>query len=135
MPDQTASPSPAETTAPADVNGGASVEQAVTYQPVPGGGGARIAPVLAPTSRRHRSGHGAKGGRSHSHSKTRKIRQLRLVVAVLVVLLMGMTMVAIYHWTKADALAAEALSLSIDLNNAQKELERGRELLRTPSRQ
>jgi len=57
-----------------------------------------------------------------------------LVVAVLVVLLMGMTMVAIYHWTKAGALAAEALSLSIDLSNAQKELEKGRDLLRTPSR-
>jgi hypothetical protein len=130
MPDQTASPSPAETTA-GDVSEGASVEQAVAYQPVPGGGGARIAPVLAPSSRRHRSGHGGKGGRSHSRSKSRKIRQLRWVVAVLVVLLMGMTMVAIYHWTKADALAAEALSLSIDLNNAQKELE----LLRTPARQ
>jgi len=47
---------------------------------------------------------------------------------------MGMTMVAIYHWTKAGALAAEALSLSIDLSNAQKELEKGRDLLRTPSR-
>ena len=99
---------------------------------MPGRGGTRIAPVLAPTSRRHRSGRGAQDGGSHGHSKTKKIRQLRLVVAVLVVLLMGMTMVAIYHWTKADALAAEALS--IDLSNAQKELEKGRDLLRTPSR-
>jgi hypothetical protein len=58
-----------------------------------------------------------------------------LFVAVLVVLLMGMTMVAMYHWTKADVLAAEVLSLSIDLNNAQKEQGKGRELPRTPSRQ
>ena len=95
------------------------------------GGGARIAPVLASTSRRHRSKRGAEGGGSRSHSRTKKVNQLRLVATVLVVLLMGMTMVAIYHWTKVDVLATEVLSLSTDLGHAQKELEKARELLRT----
>jgi hypothetical protein len=131
MPDQIASPSAADAAVPEDEQGRTAVEQTATYQPVPGGGGGRIAPVLAPSSHRHRSGRGAEGGGSRSRSKTKKIGQLRLLATGLVVLVMVAAMVATYHWSRVATLKTEVLSLSTDLGHAQKELEKARELLRT----
>jgi hypothetical protein len=116
---------------PDQEGGGAAAEATARVRRVPGGGGARIAPVLAPSSHRYRPGRGVEGGGSRSQSRTKKIGELRLMVTGLLILLMVAAMVAIYYWAKVGPLDAEVLSLATDLSHAQKELDKARELLRT----